>query len=99
MIESEAAGNCGWIPFEIEREEPSTPDARRVPAPDAAVPIEKCVAVAVPPVHVGNCSRFAFVNVEPASVQSLAFVSATRAYDVYATSLVVWSPVSHGSDE
>jgi hypothetical protein len=39
--ESEAAGNCGWIPFEIEREEPSTPEARRTPAPEAAVPIEK----------------------------------------------------------
>ncbi len=41
MIESEAAGNCGWILLEIEREEPSTPEARRIPAPEAAVPIEK----------------------------------------------------------
>jgi hypothetical protein len=79
VIESEAIGNCGWIPFEIEREEPRTPEARRTPAPEAAVPIAKCVAVAVPPVHVGNCSRLAFVKVLPASVQSLAFVSATRA--------------------
>lgn len=60
-------------------DEPSAQDARRTPAPETTVPIAKCVAVAVPPVQIGNCSRFAFVNVEPASVQSLAFVSATRA--------------------
>lgn len=37
------------------------------------------------------------MNVDPPSVQSLALVRGTRAYEVYATSFVVWSPVSPGS--
>lgn len=80
MIERVQAGNCGCTFVLIGKGVPRIPEARRTPAPESAVPIAKCVAVGVAhPVEIGNCSRLAFVNVEPASVQSEALVRATRA--------------------
>jgi hypothetical protein len=74
------------------------PETSSFPVPLEAVPTPKCVSVAVPPVHCGASTFDAgdtllFVTVQP----ELDLATATRAYEVYAASFVVWSPASPGS--
>jgi hypothetical protein len=77
----------------------TVPEYNNVPAPLVSVPTPKCV-IAPPGLAVHSPkSTFAAgltlfaVTVQPAPLRA----TATRAYPVYAVSLVVWLPVSPGS--
>jgi hypothetical protein len=45
------------MPLEIDSEDVKAPDISKLPAPLRSVPMPKYVAVAVPPVAVGNCTN------------------------------------------
>ena len=76
----------------------SVPNSKTVAPPELAYPIEKCVAVDVPPAQIGNWICAALVNVFEVTVHPAAErATATRAYPLYETSLVDWVPPTPGA--
>jgi hypothetical protein len=98
VIVNALAANDGVMPFDTASEEVSAPENNRIPAPLLFAPIPKCVTVEVPPVHAGNEIVAALTALFPETVQPVPErATATRAYEVYALSLVVCDPDSPGS--
>lgn len=60
---------AGVMPLDTASEEVSAPVNSSVPAPLAAVPMEKYATVEVPPVQVGKVTAAALENVPAAVVQ------------------------------
>lgn len=59
------------------------PLTRTFPAPDCAIPMEKCVAVLLPPVAIGKLTLFFGLTLDPVMVKPVpSRATATRAYPV-----------------
>ena len=89
---------CGVTPALIGTVELNAPKYNTIPAPDAAVPIVICVAVADPDVHVPKSTAATFDTTPELTTQPNADLgTGTRAYPVYDTSYASCVPSSPGS--